>query len=62
MVSLDPPAHSRLRGPAQRAFTPGCTNAMIPAIQTTLDELREEVADQPRFDLVAALAILSPPR
>ena len=56
MVSLDPPAHARLRGPAARAFTPRRVESMVPTIQATVAELLDAVADLPRFDLVSALA------
>jgi len=56
MVSLDPPAHARLRVPAARAFTPRRVESMVPTIQATVTELLDAVADVPRFDLVASLA------
>jgi cytochrome P450 len=56
MVSIDPPAHARLRGPTARAFTPGRVSGMIPTIEATVHELLTAVADTPRFDVVAALA------
>ena len=56
MVSIDPPAHGRLRAPTARAFTPGRVNGMIPTIEATVRDLLDAVADQPRFDVVAALA------
>lgn len=56
MVSLDPPAHDRLRVPAARAFTPKRVAAMVPTILATAGELLDAVAGSPRFDVVAALA------
>jgi cytochrome P450 len=56
MVSLDPPAHARLRGPAARAFTPRRVERMRPTIERIVSGLLDEVADAPRFDVVAALA------
>jgi len=56
MVSIDPPAHGRLRGPTARAFTPARVSSMIPTIEATVHELLDVVAETPRFDLVAALA------
>ena len=56
MVSLDPPAHGRLRGPAARAFTPKRVNGMAGTIRATTRELLGAVGDAPRFDLVAALS------
>jgi cytochrome P450 len=56
MVSIDPPAHTRLRAPTARAFTPGRVSSMLSTIEATVGELLDAVADQARFDLVAALA------
>jgi cytochrome P450 len=60
MVSLDEPAHARLRKPAARAFSMTRVNAMIPAIVATTARLLDAVAGQPEFDLVAALAFPLP--
>ena len=56
MVSLDEPAHARLRGPAARAFTPRRVNQMVPTIRATTESLLDAVADADRFDLVAGLS------
>ena len=56
MVSIDPPAHARLRGPTARASTPGRVSGMTPTIEATVHELLDAVTDTPRFDVVAALA------
>jgi cytochrome P450 len=60
MVSLDEPAHARLRKPAARAFSMKRVNAMIPAIVATAARLLDAVAGQAEFDLVAALAFPLP--
>jgi hypothetical protein len=60
MVSLDEPAHARLRKPAARAFSVKRINAMIPAIEATTAGLLDAVAGQAEFDLVAALAFPLP--
>ena len=60
MVSLDEPAHARLRKPAARAFSMKRVNAMIPAIVATTARLLDAVAGQAEFDLVAALAFPLP--
>ena len=60
MVSLDEPAHSRLRKPAARAFSMKRVTAMIPTIEATATQLLDAVADEPEFDLVAALAFPLP--
>lgn len=43
MVSLDEPAHARLRQPATRAFTAKRVNDMAPAIRATTRELLDAV-------------------
>jgi cytochrome P450 len=55
MVSLDPPAHTRLRAPAGRAFTPKRVAEMEPRIRETVGELLDAVDDTGSFDLVAQL-------
>lgn len=60
MVSLDEPAHARLRKPAARAFSVSRVTAMIPAIEATTARLLDAVAGAAEFDLVAALAFPLP--
>jgi cytochrome P450 len=60
MVSLDEPAHGRLRKPAARAFSMKRVTAMIPAIEATTARLLDQVAEAPEFDLVSALAFPLP--
>jgi cytochrome P450 len=60
MVSLDEPAHSRLRKPAARAFSMKRVQAMIPAVNATTTRLLDQVAGADEFDLVAALAFPLP--
>lgn len=60
MVSLDEPAHARLRKPAARAFSMSRVNAMIPTIEATTKRLLDAVGDAAEFDLVAALAFPLP--
>src|SRR5262249_39674450 len=60
MVSLDEPAHARLRKPAARAFSVTRIQAMIPAIEATAARLLDAVTGQGQFDLVAALAFPLP--
>jgi cytochrome P450 len=55
MVSLDPPAHTRLRAPTARAFTPRRVAVMEPQIHSTVNELLAEVDTTASFDIVAAL-------
>src|SRR5215510_12216645 len=56
MVSLDPPAHTRLRSPTARAFTPRRVAQMEPKIRRTVDELLDAIDPLASFDLVSALA------
>jgi cytochrome P450 len=60
MVSLDEPAHARLRKPAARAFSMKRVNAMLPAIEATTARLLDAIAGQAEFDVVAALAFPLP--
>jgi cytochrome P450 len=60
MVSLDEPAHARLRRPATRAFTVKRVNGMAPTIRATTRELLDGVGHAAEFDLVAALAFPLP--
>ena len=60
MVSLDEPAHARLRRPATRAFTVKRVNGMAPTIQATTRELLDAVGEAEEFDLVATLAFPLP--
>jgi cytochrome P450 len=60
MVSLDEPAHRRLRGPTSRAFTPRRTAAMEPRVRATVDALLDAVDPGAPFDLVPALTFPLP--
>lgn len=62
MVSLDPPAHGRLRKPAARAFTPRRVNEMEPRIRSTTADLLDAVDAAQPFDLVDALTFPLPMR
>ena len=60
MVSLDPPAHTRLRRPTSRAFTPRRVAAMEERIRATVDELLDALDPAEPVDLVAALTFPLP--
>jgi cytochrome P450 len=60
MVSLDPPAHTRLRRPASRAFTPRRVAEMEPRVRAILADLLDAVDDAEPFDIVAALTFPLP--
>ena len=60
MVSLDPPAHTRLRGPTARAFTPRRVAQMAPQIRATVDQLLDTITPAAPFDLVSTLTFPLP--
>ncbi len=60
MVSLDPPAHTRLRSPTVRAFTPQRVARMAPLIRSIAAELLDAIDPRVPFDLVASLAFPLP--
>lgn len=52
----DPPAHTRLRGLVNKAFTPRLTEQLRPQIQAIADELLDAADGHDPVDLIAALA------
>jgi len=60
MVSLDPPAHTRLRRPTSRAFTPRRVDDMKPRVRETLAALLDAVDPRAPFDLVQTLTFPLP--
>src|SRR5262245_53251555 len=60
MVSLDPPANTRLRSPTARAFTPRRVAEMEPRIRATVDRLLDAIDPSAPFDLVSALSFPLP--
>ncbi|HEX3764463.1 MAG TPA: cytochrome P450 [Kofleriaceae bacterium] len=60
MVSLDEPAHARLRKPAARAFAVKRVNDLVPTIRRVAAELLDGVAAADEFDLIDALAFPLP--
>ena len=60
MVSLDPPAHTRLRSPTARAFTPRRVAEMEPKIRRTVDQLLAAIDPSAPFDLVSSLTFPLP--
>jgi hypothetical protein len=56
MLFLDPPAHTRLRGLVNKAFTARAVEALAPRIQEIVDELLDAVEGEPEFDLIASFA------
>lgn len=60
MVSLDPPAHTRLRSPTVRAFTPRRVASMEPRIRDIVRGLLDAIVPGEPFDLVACLSLPLP--
>ncbi len=60
MVSLDPPEHERLRGPAARAFTPARVVAMEGPIRDRTRMLLDAIGGAAVFDAIAAVAFPLP--
>src|SRR5215831_9283626 len=60
MVSLDPPAHTRLHSPTARAFTPRRIAQMEPKIRATVEQLLDAVNPSAPFDLVPTLTFPLP--
>lgn len=55
-VFVDPPAHTRLRGLMNKAFTPRAIERLRPRIAAIVDELIDTVAGRSRADLIADFA------
>jgi cytochrome P450 len=60
MLFLDPPAHSRTRGLASRAFTPRRVEVLRSHIQDITDSLLDAVHSQGRMDVIADLGVPLP--
>jgi hypothetical protein len=60
MVSLDQPAHTRLRRPTARAFSARRTAEMEPRIRSILAEIIDAVDPTAPFDLVSTLTFPLP--
>ncbi len=60
MVSLDPPAHTRLRRPTARAFSARRTAEMEPRIERVVEHLLDAIDPTVPVDLVAALTFPLP--
>lgn len=56
LVFRDPPDHTRLRGLIARAFTPRALELIRPNVESIVDLLIGQVADQPEVDLVQDFA------
>ena len=60
MLSLDPPAHTRMRNLVNKAFTPRVVERMRPHIQEIADQIFDSLPEAERMDVVADLAVPLP--
>jgi pimeloyl-[acyl-carrier protein] synthase len=60
MLGSDPPDHTRLRGLANRAFTPQRVRELEPRILQIADELIDRLAAEPQADCIAGFALPLP--
>ena len=56
LLTVDPPAHTRMRGILSRAFTPRRVAALRPRIEEVACELLASAPERGEFDLMAAFA------
>ncbi|MEV4416252.1 cytochrome P450 [Catellatospora sp. NPDC049609] len=55
-VRMDPPRHTKMRRIVSKAFTPRVVAELAPRIAGITNRLLDEIAGEPRFDLVRELA------
>ena len=60
MLSVDPPAHTRMRNLVNKAFTPRTVERVRPHIAEIADELLDSLPDPGKIDVVRDLAIPLP--
>jgi cytochrome P450 len=60
MLSLDPPAHTRMRNLVNKAFTPRVVERMRPHIQEIADQLFDALPQPGSMDVMAHLAVPLP--
>lgn len=60
MLHLDPPEHTKVRGLVAHGFTLRAVNSLEPRIAKMVDELLDEIAEKPRFDLIHDIAFPLP--
>lgn len=60
MLSLDPPAHTRMRNLVNRAFTPRVVEKSRPHIADIAEELLDQLPDPEQIDVVSDLAVPLP--
>ncbi len=59
-ISMDPPDHTRLRGPLQKTFSPRAAMQQIDDIRALTDRLIDAVIDQGHCDFIPAIAVPLP--
>jgi cytochrome P450 len=60
IVNSDPPAHTRLRKLANKAFTPAMVESLRPKVEAIVKMLLDRVEDGQPFDIIGALAFPLP--
>jgi cytochrome P450 len=60
MLSIDPPAHTRMRSLVNKAFTPRVVERMRPHIEDIADELLDSLREPGKLDVVADFAVPLP--
>ncbi len=60
LVSVDPPAHTRLRGLVSQAFTPRVVETLRPRIEALTQELLDAAEQRPSIDLIRDIAVPLP--
>jgi hypothetical protein len=60
MLSLDPPAHTRMRGLVNKAFTPRVVERIRPRIREIADKLLDALPEPGHLDVVADFAVPLP--
>jgi cytochrome P450 len=60
LTALDPPAHTRMRGFAHRAFTPRRVAELRPTVESILRQLLDEASPKDTVDLIDSAAYKMP--
>jgi cytochrome P450 len=62
MLFADAPDHTRLRRLASQAFTPARVRRLRPTVERMVDDLLDEIAQQPQVELISDVALPLPIR
>ncbi len=60
VIAMDPPSHTSFRNIVSRGFTPRRIAALEPRLRELVDASMQKIRYEPRFDLIAELAIPVP--